>query len=65
MRVSLPEQRLLLGKVGGLGEEPISLTPLDAEVLDDRARAQKVLMNGSFFNDQQRDRILAKLFLGA
>jgi len=64
MTVSLPEERLLMGKGQGLGGEPIQLDARDDELLRYKERARVVFDTKGKFTSDEIHQVLARVVLG-
>jgi len=64
MKISLPEERALLGKANALDTEPLSLAVDDNQMTADGQKSNRVYLYGETYSNEERDRIIARLHLG-
>ena len=63
MTISLPEERVLLGKPAGAGGEPIQLDARDDELSRYKERARVVFDTKGKFTSEEMHQVLARLVL--
>ena len=64
MTISLPEERLLLGKAQGQGVEPVDLDAREDDLTRFKERARVIFDTQGHFSTDEVHQILARVVLG-